>query len=448
MKNFFLFVFTIKNCISCCRGSTRATKPNISYPLIEINSLLPGDIDNIVETIRINNGKRDDSLCDKSIFDNCGNNALVIKDTAVKLIESRINGTKSDVKLNLLEKKAIGCILGMCIGDSRGAPFEFVPVNTILYNTDNYNNIDKIRPKEYNAFSQKKGQWTDDTSMGLCIADSLIVNNGVLVPLDIMKRFLAWWYYGYNNAFRNDKKRNRKSTGLGGNISESFKYFIANPNLERTPDRKGRNSGNGSIMRNAPIPICYFRNLEEALLAAEKQSLITHCGKEAAECCKLLTYIIWQIFNNPNKSLRSILDDIKYFKTEVNSVKGLINSKSNVPSEDDKSKRENWDWKNKNFEYNKERAANNPGYLGAFAMDNMAMSLHILYHTTSFKQAIEVATKLCGDADSVASVVGQIAGAYYSIDNIPSEWIKDIYKWDGGDIVAKGIMLLRLRPVK
>lgn len=77
-------------------------------------------------------------------------------------------------------------------------------------------------------------------------------------------------------------------------------------------------------------------------------------------------------------------------------------------------------------------------------MDNMAMSLHILYHTTSFEQAINVATHLCGDADSVASVVGQIAGAFYGVENIPAEWIEKLYKFDHGDFMLKALFLAHL----
>lgn len=77
-------------------------------------------------------------------------------------------------------------------------------------------------------------------------------------------------------------------------------------------------------------------------------------------------------------------------------------------------------------------------------MDNMAMSLHILYHTTSFAQAINVATHLCGDADSVASVVGQIAGAFYGVENIPANWIKKLYVYDHGDFTFKALLLAHL----
>ena len=54
-------------------------------------------------------------------------------------------------------------------------------------------------------------------------------------------------------------------------------------------------------------------------------------------------------------------------------------------------------------------------------MDNLVMSLHIVYHTKSFEEAIIKAVNLRGDSDSVTSVVGQIAGAYYPLEDIPAK---------------------------
>ena len=74
-------------------------------------------------------------------------------------------------------------------------------------------------------------------------------------------------------------------------------------------------------------------------------------------------------------------------------------------------------------------------------MDNMAMSLNTIYKTDNFKDAMIRAANIRGDSDSVASVVGQIAGALYPIETIPGDWIKAIYKWDHGEIALRGYIL-------
>ena len=98
----------------------------------------------------------------------------------------------------------------------------------------------------------------------------------------------------------------------------------------------------------------------------------------------------------------------------------------------------------RNFKYSEERVKLNPGYIGSYCMDAMAMALHVVYTTKSFEEAIIKVVNLRGDSDSVGSVVGQIAGAYYGLKDIPSEWIKVVEKWDYQEIALRGYMLCHL----
>ena len=329
------------------------------------------------------------------------------------------------------EKKGIGSMLGMAIGDAMGARYEFKKVR-----------YDKIDLKDMgdpgiSNFKMEPGQWTDDTSMGLCLADSLLMNKGELKPHDLMRRFLCWWYGGYNNAFRNNSTP-RHSVGLGGNISQSFSRYKEYQEEETKAGDKNT-SGNGSIMRNAAIPICFHYDINKACEKARKQSLVTHQGVEAKECCSLLTHIIVKIFKG--EKLKDILDNLgKTFITDVASVKYLANSKQEGSDVD-----RNWNWKFKGqYKYSPKRVKEKPGYVGSYAMDNMAMSLNILYNTDNFRDALIKIVNIRGDSDSVASVVGQIAGAYYDIETIPGDWIEAINRWDNGEIALRGYMLARL----
>ena len=332
-----------------------------------------------------------------------------------------------------IEKKSIGSMMGMAIGDAMGSTYEFRDVN---YEKVDLFNMDRERE---GSFHLEPGQWTDDCSMGLCIADSLLVNNGELDPHDLMHRFIAWCFGGYNNAFRfniQNGLRQRNSVGLGGNISWALFRYLNHQEAE-TEAGNENTSGNGSIMRNAAIPICFNYNIDLAMEMAKKQSLTTHRGIEAYECCRLLTFIIVKILKGEN--LKEILENLgKDFKTDEKSVKSLVRSEPDT----------DWDWKKKDYRYNEMRAQRQPGYIGSYAMDNMCMSLHIVYTTNSFEKAIIKAVNLRGDSDSVASVVGQIAGAYYPIEDIPSDWIEKINKWDNEEIALRGYMLSRLHSKK
>ena len=413
-------------------------------------------IDHIVELI--NKHKNTDTLlCGLSILTE-PNNIKGYEDMKKK-VETIFND-KNDLgfgnlkfdDLSSLEKRSIGSMLGMGIGDAYGAIFEFKPVNSDLYDADKYVDYNEKFNSKIAWKWGKKGTlrcgWTDDSSMGLCLADSLIVKKN-FDPVDIMRRFLAWWHCGYNNASMYQKTK-MHSWGLGGTIGPSLNNYLENQKIYKGTGGEFA-SGNGSIMRNAAIPIAYNSNLGDALKYAGDQSYITMRGNEAAGCCKLLTYIVWNILNEKKQdTLKNTLDlllteeNLKEVNLVPDSVKGLALSKEGVKSDRDKGSLENWNWKNKIFSYNEKRKNFKPGYIGSFAMDNMAMSLHILYHTTSFAQAINVATHLCGDADSVASVVGQIAGAFYGVENIPANWIKKLYVYDHGDFTFKALLLAHL----
>ena len=332
------------------------------------------------------------------------------------------------------ESRSIGSFLGMAIGDAMGARFEF---QSVQYNKIELNDMG-TGPGGH--FELQPGQWTDDTSMGLCLADSLIVNRGIWDPHDLMRRFLAWVMTGYNNSFRFNKEHNlqdRHSIGLGGNISMAL--FSYPKTLEPYTKKGDKNtSGNGSIMRNAAVPVCFWDNIEYACDIARKQSRTTHQGNEAKECCALLTYIIVQLLEG--KDLKKVLESIgTNFKTDVKSVHYLADSKMENNDLD-----RNWDWKSDDFKYSPTRSKKNPGYIGSYCMDNLSMSLHIVYHTNNFRDAIIKAANLRGDSDSVASVVGQIAGAYYPIEEIPADWIKKIFMWDKGEIALRGYILSRM----
>jgi hypothetical protein len=52
--------------------------------------------------------------------------------------------------------------------------------------------------------------------MGLCMADSILLNNYLFNPKHIRHTFIAWLQHGLNNGGR------PRSIGLGGNISISM----------------------------------------------------------------------------------------------------------------------------------------------------------------------------------------------------------------------------------
>lgn len=134
------------------------------------------------------------------------------------------------------------------------------------------------------------GVWTDDCSMALCLADSILATNFNFNPIDLRYRFTLWLDYGLNNGGR------PYSIGLGGNISISMEEFNKHQK-EYCNEGDKFNNGNGSLMRLAPSAIGYHDNLELGMEVSAKQSRTTHNGDEAMECSRLLARIIIMLIN-------------------------------------------------------------------------------------------------------------------------------------------------------
>lgn len=365
---------------------------------------------------------------------------------------------------SLSEDRAFGCIFGMPIGDSLGAPLEFSAVRYGSTELKDMPQDDVWFNPRYNRFRLRPGQWTDDSAMGFCIADSLLTHQGY-DGRDLRLRFLNWWELGYNNAFAFEEEWpsdtpagtvpaiGRTSVGLGGNISQSFGEFQKH-RLDRTTAGDRFTSGNGSIMRLAPVPVFYWNDLAKAQEVAALSSYSTHQGDEAAECCRLLAFVCVRAINHPSDDpavvLADVLGDLSGFSSEFYSIQCLAASKQEERHEDNKNSRlddRNWNWKDPDFKYSPSRSREQPGYIGSYAMDNMAMSLHCVFSTTSFKDALLKAANVRGDSDSVASVVGQIAGSIYGASSIPKHWIECVQQWDHGSIAQRAFKLFHKTPL-
>jgi ADP-ribosyl-[dinitrogen reductase] hydrolase len=203
------------------------------------------------------------------------------------LIETSLATVGSSVKGNLpsapdtavqrqieLEDRYLGALLGLACGDAVGTTVEFSARGSFAPVLDMVGG---------GPFDLKPGQWTDDTSMALCLAESFLAK-GAFDARDQMGRYLNWWRWGYLS-----------STGacfdIGGTVRAALSQF------ERTGeplcgDPDPQTAGNGSLMRLAPVVLYGYRAPETILQLAADSSRTTHGAAEAIECCQLFACII------------------------------------------------------------------------------------------------------------------------------------------------------------
>ena len=242
-------------------------------------------------------------------------------------------------------------------------------------------------------------------------------------------------------------------------------------------DHDRDDSGNGSIMRLAPIPIFFCHaSVDELLYYAQQSSLTTHPGYRAVEACRLMSYIIVEGINNQNHD-----EDIKIFldrvinEYKVNVIEQELKNETDArkieakelilrlieSDEDDKSLERCWNWRsnygdigiditmrNRGRSYN--GYPNYPTYFGSYCMDGLSMALHAVYNSVSIGGAITNAVNLLGDADSTGSIAGQISGAFYGFNSSFNEnhsekyLFENVSQWDDYDIGLRAVLLYEL----
>ncbi|CAE7711096.1 tri1 [Symbiodinium sp. CCMP2592] len=200
-------------------------------------------------------------------------------------------------------RRAAGALLGLAVADWVGAPLEFLEVTDdpgeSRWDHDSFH-CHNPNTTEIERGILKPGQWTDDTSMALCLADSLCIC-GQLDGSDLRKRFWCWHAEAMNTPWRLDPDRKKRTSfGLGYNIAKSLIALYPDEPIDPEYLNPGSSdSGNGGLMRLAPVPIFYSRpeQLEEALDAAARSSLATHPGVLATETARYLAFLVHSAIN-------------------------------------------------------------------------------------------------------------------------------------------------------
>jgi ADP-ribosyl-[dinitrogen reductase] hydrolase len=274
-----------------------------------------------------------------------------------------------------------GALLGLACGDALGAPVEFKKRGTFASVTD---------MQSGGVFNLKAGQWTDDTSMALCLATSLIECQGFNAH-DQMQRYLRWRDTGYLSS-------TGKCFGIATNLALSDFKKTGNPFSGDTNPQK---AGNGCLMRLAAIPLYFYPNLALTIEMAADSTRTTHGALECIEASQLFAAMIYQALNGATKAdilLQSGFESLSSEKL-IAIANGAYFNKA-------------------------EPQIKGSGYV----VESLEAALWCFYVTDSFEAAILKATNLGDDADTTAAICGQLAGAYYGESNIPKHWLNALYQ--------------------
>lgn len=293
--------------------------------------------------------------------------------------------------------RAAGVLLGSAAGDALGAGYEFTYPQPDLA-------IDMIGGT---AFRWEPGEWTDDTSMALAIAqaaDKHLADIGPGINLDdVAAGFVAWWDFGPPDV------------GMQTAQVLSVRPESARAMQFRAMSLDGVTGGNGSLMRTAPVALAYLHDATECARMAGTIGLLTHHDQQAVEACKIWTSAI------RHAVLAGTLDGVREHAASLVSADHWNNlldqAESGTPQDFPK----------------------NGWVVHALQTAWWAISTADQSGPAHLTQALELCVRAGGDTDTTAAIAGGLLGARWGATAIPARWREMLHGYPGltgEDLVA------------
>ena len=271
--------------------------------------------------------------------------------------------------LHAARDRAVGALLGLAAGDALGAAIEFQPKPRFALLTD----LVAGGPHRL-----EKGQWTDDTAMALALADSLLADPA-LDAADLMRRFLDWRDTGAYSC-----------TGTCFDIGIQTRAALERFRRSGEPIAGATDpaaSGNGALMRLAPVAIRHWRDRAELRRVADLQTRTTHGSAATLSGCAAFAEMLADAI--AGAALPEILAGRAANSLQVG-WRGLHRDAITG---------------------------------GGWVVHAIQAAVWAVSRTTNFRSAVLLAANLGDDADTTAAIAGQLAGAVYGASGIPQDWL-------------------------
>jgi ADP-ribosylglycohydrolase len=332
-----------------------------------------------------------------------------------------------------LKDKILGGVLGLAVADAIGVPVEFQSRESLRQNP-----VTDMRG--YGTYNQPPGTWSDDTSLTLCLLESLTKkgfdtrwsDENFPQPdySDIMQRFTSWMdkaeYTAHGEVF-----------DVGIATRKALQRFRNGTDPLKCGGTSEQDNGNGALMRILPmafylhtliVNMCRYAptNRAASLFFALIDSVgsLTHAHMRSQIACCIYGQIAHCLcYSYKSDSLKQAIDS------------GLENAKNgwcDRGSYDEDVKEYAKALKHykrlfqKNFAKLPEEKIKSSGYV----VDTLEAALWCLLNTDNYKDCVLKAVNLGDDTDTVAAVAGGLAGIFYGVDGIPKEWLQQLVRLD------------------
>lgn len=287
--------------------------------------------------------------------------------------------------------RILGGLWGSLVGDALGVPVEFKDRATVQ--------LDPVRDmREFGTHRQPRGTWSDDSSMLLCTADSLLNHEFSLA--DMGERFVRWMNEGLWTAHGD-------VFDMGGTTCSALTRIAKGIPAEQAGGLHEDSNGNGSLMRILPAVLRFAGEpLETFSGRLEKVSAITHGHARSRMACVFYGLMVrhlllgWQ----PQPTLDSARAEFTGWyerSAEFSTFRHIL--------EDD-------------LVSLSEGEIVSTGYV----LHTLHASLWCLLTTDNYRDCVLKAVNLGGDTDTTGCVAGGLAGVLYGMKSIPADWIQQL----------------------
>ena len=294
-------------------------------------------------------------------------------------------------------------VYGHAIGDALGVPVEFETREKLQRDP-----VTDMRG--HGTYDMPAGAWSDDTSMTLCMLDSM-AECGKVDYTSLMQHFTRWLDTEYTPT--------GKVFDVGRGTMKSLMRYKKGAEPMESGGRSERDNGNGSLMRIGPLSLYLALTKEEmddeAMELVHKVSSLTHAHPRSMIACGIYTQIAFALLNG-----KGVNDAV----TEgVTKAFDYYDNHSEFALEREMYERV---WNLRRFKALQESDIRSSGYV----VDTLEAAVWCFVTTRSYRACVLKAVNLGEDTDTVAAIAGGLAGLAYGWYDIQDDWKKKLLRAD------------------
>jgi ADP-ribosylglycohydrolase/protein-tyrosine phosphatase len=310
--------------------------------------------------------------------------------------------------------RACGALLGSAAGDALGAGYEFgpslgpdVPVDMIGGGLGPF----------------KPGEWTDDTSMAIAIAE-IAATGADLRDDHAQDRVVARWHWWAKTA---KDIGNQTRSVLSAVDRRGISARNAREESAALHERSGHTAGNGSLMRTAPVALAHLDDEAALVEAARAVSELTHYDPDAGDACVLWCTAIRHAIWTGELDARIGLGHVPVARRDLWASR-LDEAESSQPS----------------------AFATKNGWVVAALQAGWSAIMNTpvpvedpaseVFSADHLRLALEAAVRGGHDTDTVAAIAGGLLGAAYGASAVPARWRLMLQGWPG--LTTRGVVQL------